>query len=133
MAARNDITVTTKHSYEIAYKFNWRCTDSTCGKTYGRHSKSIDPEKHACGICSGRLIQLDKEGNPIESDSATMRKESEWQIFSREAFRRIKAVRPGLHMTEINRLVADEWKTVKAQRTIKEVQDLSQQLESLDL
>ena len=81
MNARKDITVTTKHSYEIAYKFSWRCTEATCGKVYGRHSKSIDPQKHACGVCSGRLVQVDKDGNTMAG--GTPRKESEWQVFSK--------------------------------------------------
>ena len=29
-----------------------------CGTEYGRHSKSIDPEKHRCGKCKGLLVQV---------------------------------------------------------------------------
>ncbi|CAE6441207.1 unnamed protein product [Rhizoctonia solani] len=45
MEARPDITISTCHSYEISYKYEWKCSSGECGRTYGRHSKSIDPEK----------------------------------------------------------------------------------------
>ncbi|KAK6387677.1 hypothetical protein LTS17_000946 [Exophiala oligosperma] len=65
--------VTTKHSYVINHKYLWVCAgrdlsaamaflnieeDEGCGAEYGRHSKSIDPEKHRCGRCKGRLVQV---------------------------------------------------------------------------
>jgi len=67
------VEVTTKHSYDIHHKYLWVCVgrdrtkameflnldgDEGCGTEYGRHSKSIDPEKHRCGKCKGRLIQV---------------------------------------------------------------------------
>lgn len=50
------IEVTTKHSYEIEYKYVWECEG--CGQTYGRHSKSIDPIRQYCGGCRRRLVQI---------------------------------------------------------------------------
>jgi predicted SprT family Zn-dependent metalloprotease len=50
------IEVTTKHSYEIDYKYLWLCID--CGHKYGRHSKSIDPSKARCSLCKGGLQQV---------------------------------------------------------------------------
>jgi predicted SprT family Zn-dependent metalloprotease len=50
------IEVTTKHSYEIDYKYVWLCID--CGHKYGRHSKSIDPAKARCSLCKGGLQQV---------------------------------------------------------------------------
>lgn len=32
--------------------------DEGCGAEYGRHSKSIDPDKHRCGKCKGVLVQV---------------------------------------------------------------------------
>ncbi|KAI0825224.1 SprT-like family-domain-containing protein [Trametes gibbosa] len=55
MKKRSDVEVTTKHDYEISHKYQWKCED--CSKVYGRHSKSINPEEHACGACQGgRLV-----------------------------------------------------------------------------
>ncbi|OCH92687.1 hypothetical protein OBBRIDRAFT_726371 [Obba rivulosa] len=57
MQVRPDIEVSTRHSYEIAYKFEWKCEN--CAKVYGRHTKSIRPDECVCGGCrAGRLIPL---------------------------------------------------------------------------
>lgn len=50
------IEVSTKHSYEIDYKYVWLCID--CGHKYGRHSKSIDPANARCSLCKGGLQQV---------------------------------------------------------------------------
>jgi predicted SprT family Zn-dependent metalloprotease len=77
------VEVTTKHSYAINHKYLWVCAgrqsapprgsaqeaaraflaleeddDPGCGTEYGRHSKSIDPERHRCGKCKGLLVQV---------------------------------------------------------------------------
>ncbi|KAH9836599.1 SprT-like family-domain-containing protein [Rhodofomes roseus] len=57
MRARPDIEVTTKHNYEIDYKYEWKCQE--CDKIYGRHSKSINPDECVCGACKvGKLIPM---------------------------------------------------------------------------
>ncbi|KAJ6083975.1 hypothetical protein N7486_010775 [Penicillium sp. IBT 16267x] len=50
------INVTTKHSYKIDYKYVWSCV--SCGQTYGRHSKSIDPTRVRCGACKNKIEQI---------------------------------------------------------------------------
>ena len=50
------IEVTTRHSYDIEYKFAWRCGD--CLTEVHRHSRSVDPRKHRCGRCRGSLAQI---------------------------------------------------------------------------
>lgn len=57
-----DVEITTTHSYEIAFKFRWRCSSSTCGKIFGRHSNSINVDTHGCP-CGSKLVRIDKEGN----------------------------------------------------------------------
>ncbi|CCM01310.1 uncharacterized protein FIBRA_03359 [Fibroporia radiculosa] len=57
MRARPEIEVTTRHDYEITYKYQWKCQQ--CDKIYGRHSKSIRPDECVCGACNeGKLIPL---------------------------------------------------------------------------
>ncbi|KAI0404085.1 hypothetical protein F4802DRAFT_264074 [Xylaria palmicola] len=52
-----DINVTTRHSYEIEYPYVWRCAD--CATEVGRHSRSVDPQRHRCGRCKkGVLVQV---------------------------------------------------------------------------
>ncbi|KAL6252561.1 hypothetical protein RBB50_000280 [Rhinocladiella similis] len=89
------VEVTTKHSYVINHKYLWVCAgrdrsvamaflnieeDEGCGAEYGRHSKSIDPEKHRCGKCKGRLVQVrpkpraspvKKLGSPVKREGST--------------------------------------------------------------
>lgn len=54
----NRIKVTTRHSYEIDYKYSWVC--QACGKKYGRSSKSINPEVQRCTCQNGGglLVQV---------------------------------------------------------------------------
>ncbi|KAG8825853.1 hypothetical protein FRB91_007673 [Serendipita sp. 411] len=54
MRAFPGVEVTTRHDYEIQYKFSWKCTKLSCGQIYQRHSNSIDTEKHGCH-CGSRL------------------------------------------------------------------------------
>ncbi|WIA35546.1 hypothetical protein OEZ86_003971 [Tetradesmus obliquus] len=54
------IKVTTCHSYEVHAPFRWQCANNSCGKQYHRHKRSIDPAKHVCSRCSGRLLYLGK-------------------------------------------------------------------------
>lgn len=54
-AARGaEINVTTRHSYEIEYRFVWRCAD--CGAEVCRHSRSVDPARQRCGRCKGGVL-----------------------------------------------------------------------------
>jgi hypothetical protein len=59
MKAIPDVEVTTTHSYEIAYKFAWACTTPKCGAVFKRQSRSIDVEKHVCGRCKGKLMEIE--------------------------------------------------------------------------
>lgn len=56
--ADRGVQVTTKHSYQIDYKYVWRCTTEECRAEFKRHSKSIDPKRHTCGSCRGTLQQV---------------------------------------------------------------------------
>jgi predicted SprT family Zn-dependent metalloprotease len=49
-----DIQVTTRHSYEIEYRYVWRCAD--CGTEVRRHSKSVDTVRQRCGKCKGGVL-----------------------------------------------------------------------------
>ena len=52
------VKVTTKHSFEIEYKYIWQCSNEDCGVEFKRHSKSIDPMRHTCGSCRSKLVQI---------------------------------------------------------------------------
>ncbi|KAM0710399.1 hypothetical protein Q7P35_002761 [Cladosporium inversicolor] len=56
--ASRGVHVTTKHSYQIDYKYVWQCSTEGCWAEFKRHSKSIDPLRHTCGSCKGKLLQI---------------------------------------------------------------------------
>ena len=56
---RTNIEVSTYHSYEIAFKFAWACTSKSCNVVIKRHSRSVDVEKHVCGRCKSKLMEVE--------------------------------------------------------------------------
>ena len=79
-----DVSVDTCHSYEIFQPYRYRCTQQWCNTEYGRHSKSIDVEAKACGVCNGRLEYLGKfnpDGTKAEEKAPTA-----FSLFVKEHF-----------------------------------------------
>lgn len=95
------IEVTTKHSYDIDFKYAWECT--ACGLEYKRHSKSVNTERHRCGACKSELRQT----RPVPRGKPA--KESEYQKFMKEQMKIIRQERPGSSQKDIMRLVASRW------------------------
>lgn len=56
---RTNVEVTTTHNYSISYRFAWACTNSKCNVVIKRHSRSVDTNKHCCGRCKSKLIQIE--------------------------------------------------------------------------
>ncbi len=54
------VAITIYHSLhkevQALAQFAWRCTD--CGRIYRRQRKTIQPRRHLCGTCRGRLQEL---------------------------------------------------------------------------
>ncbi|KAL8873798.1 MAG: hypothetical protein Q9174_000784 [Haloplaca sp. 1 TL-2023] len=104
--AHRGVNVTTKHAYEISYKYVWECSE--CGIEYKRHSKSIDPSRHSCGKCKAKLIQVKPtprgEGKGI----------SDYQKFVKEQYARVKKEKPELKMGEIMTVLGKEFRQSKA-------------------
>lgn len=98
--ASRGIEVTTKHSYDIDFKYVWEC--GSCGTEYKRHSKSINPERHRCGPCKGML----KQTKPVPRASG---KTSEYQKFVGEEMKRVREENPGSPQKEVMRMVAQRW------------------------
>lgn len=92
--ANRGIEVTTKHSYAIDYKYVWACTNDDCATEYARHSKSIDPAKHTCGKCRGRLVQIrpaPRNGTKLAgAGNATKKEASAYQTFVKNEFAAVK-------------------------------------------
>lgn len=103
------VKVTTKHSYEIAFKYVWEC--SACGSEYKRHSRSIDPQRHRCGSCKGTL----KQTKPAQRGGG---KPNEYQTFVREQMKTVKEENPRCPQKEIMKIIAAKW----AQRSSKKLE-----------
>ncbi|KAF1987622.1 hypothetical protein K402DRAFT_329958 [Aulographum hederae CBS 113979] len=115
-----NIDVTTKHSYEISYKYIWTCQNELCGTEFKRHSKSIHPSRHSCGACKGRLLQT--KPVPRAGGHGTTGG-SEYQKFVKENFQRIRGELKGEGregaMGEVMERVGREYREEKARRATK--------------
>ena len=95
------IEVTTKHNYDIDFKYVWECT--ACGLEFKRHSKSIHIDRDRCGVCKSHLRQT----KPVPR--AAPAKESEYQRFMKEQMSIIKMKNPDSPQKDIMKLVASLW------------------------
>lgn len=110
-----DIEVTTKHSYEIEYKYIWECEN--CGLEFKRHSKSIDPVKHRCGSCKAVLVQT-KPAPRGGKESGTVKKVTEYQAFVKENMKIVREENPGSPQKDVMGLVAKKYKELKASKSV---------------
>lgn len=101
------IEVTTKHAYEIDFKYLWACAD--CSTEYKRHSKSIDPSRHRCGKCKGMLQQIRPVPRGVGNGGAA----SEYQTFMKEQMKIVRLERPGSPQKDIMKVVAERWAAKK--------------------
>jgi predicted SprT family Zn-dependent metalloprotease len=101
--SRRNVLVTTKHSYAIDYKYTWECI--SCGYEFKRHSKSIDPLRHTCGSCKSKLVQT--------KPAVRNNKVSEYQLFVKEHFQRVKRENGGLTHGGVMEVLGREYREKK--------------------
>ncbi|KAH7122869.1 SprT-like family-domain-containing protein [Dactylonectria macrodidyma] len=99
--ANRGIEVTTKHSYDIDFKYVWEC--EACTMEFKRHSKSIDPQRHRCGSCKGMLRQT--KPVPRKGGKTT----SQYQVFFKEQMAIVREENPGTPQKEVMKLIAAKW------------------------
>lgn len=99
------IVVTTKHSYDIDFKYVWECT--SCGVEYKRHSKSINPDRHRCSKCPGKLQQT--RPTPRNQNGP-----SEYQLFFKEQMKVVRQENPGKSQKEIMKIISERWAEKRA-------------------
>ncbi|KAF2704241.1 hypothetical protein K504DRAFT_538229 [Pleomassaria siparia CBS 279.74] len=134
--ADRGVHVTTKHSYQIEYKYIWRCRE--CAYEFKRHSKSVDPERHSCGRCKGRLVQIKPVPRAVKTGVDGKPKEkSEYQVFVKANFGRVKEgmEKKGLstQMGKVMEEVAREYREEKARKIAQEVNDVELAFGELDI
>ncbi|KFY05569.1 hypothetical protein V492_08440, partial [Pseudogymnoascus sp. VKM F-4246] len=107
------IEVTTKHSYEIAFKYVWQCSEVGCRLEFKRHSKSIDPKRHSCGLCKGKLVQT----KPVPRGGGEGEKViGEYQAYVRDNIARVRRENVGSPQKDVMALVGKGYRELKAAR-----------------
>lgn len=106
-----NVKVTTKHTYEIAYKYIWACSSATCDLEYKRHSKSIDPAKHSCGGCKSKLVQVQPALRKNAANGVVRR--SEFQEFVKNHHEKVRTKNPGSGFGEIMAILGREYREGK--------------------
>ncbi|CAK1359120.1 unnamed protein product [Cercospora beticola] len=123
------IEVTTKHSYEIEYKYVWKCVEEDeCGMEFKRHSKSIDPKRHRCGGCKGNLVQVKPvprggavkaAGGKVEGGEAGQKKSAPqvngYAAYVKQHFASLKkSLPPGTSHKEVMEALGRQYRAEKA-------------------
>jgi predicted SprT family Zn-dependent metalloprotease len=103
-----DIEVTTKHAYEIEYKFMYTCSNASCGLDFGRQKK-IDLNRLVCGACKSRLFQT--KGSTGKENRA-----NPFGEFVRGNFADVKRENPGSVHKEIMGVLSRMYKEGKEKR-----------------
>jgi len=111
------LVVTTKHSYEIEYKYVWQCAGPGCGQEYKRHSKSVDVDRQTCGRCKARLVQTKPAPRAKPADGE--QRADAYQAFVKMQFARVKEELAREGKTGIGNVMAalaKEWREKKGGR-----------------
>ncbi|KAK4247156.1 SprT-like family-domain-containing protein [Corynascus novoguineensis] len=142
--ADRGVQVTTKHSYDIDFKYVWACAE--CNTEFKRHSRSIDPARHRCGCCRGELRQIKPvprgagkkagggtgDGGEANNGGKVV---SEYQAFMKEQMRLVKEENPKSPQKEIMKIVASRWaakkETASATTPGEQVKEVEKGLEEL--
>ncbi|KAG6003858.1 hypothetical protein E4U21_001657 [Claviceps maximensis] len=123
------IRVTTKHSYEIDFKYLWQCV--SCHLEYKRHSKSIDVERHRCGSCKSKLEQIrpaprgSKNNHNNNNNNEIPGQKSPYQLFVRDQMQLVKRENPDVPQQDLMKLVAKKWAAKKGEQDSVVVQELT--------
>ncbi|KAG6105005.1 hypothetical protein E4U13_008104 [Claviceps humidiphila] len=112
------IHVTTKHSYEINFKYVWQC--DSCHLEYKRHSKSIDIQRQRCGSCKGQLEQIrpTRRGKRNSNDGPG---QSSYQLFVKEQMQLLKKANSNVLQQDLLQIVAKAWAAKKESENDSEV------------
>ncbi|KAK5135050.1 hypothetical protein LTR08_005710 [Meristemomyces frigidus] len=103
------IEVTTKHTYQIEYKYIWRCSNEDCAAEFKRHSKSIDLKRHSCGSCRGQLVQVKPVPRQGAGGGATG-----YAAYVKQHFASIKSAMPGATQKHVMEAVGRQYRAEKA-------------------
>ncbi|KAI2471157.1 SprT-like family-domain-containing protein [Annulohypoxylon bovei var. microspora] len=127
--ADRGIAVTTKHNYEIEYKYIWECAG--CRAQIKRHSRSVDVVRQRCGACRGTLRQVkppprgvgggvstptgaaDVGGSGKDGPATVKRKQSAYNEFSGKEMKALSQSNPGMSFKDKMAIVSAKWAEVQ--------------------
>ena len=118
--ADRGIEVTTRHAYEIAYRYAWDCAQ--CGATFQRHSRSIDPARHTCGTCGGVLAQVRPPPRKAVDGAAGLgeaKAASPYQAFVKLWYAEVKKENAGWSMGQVMAELARRYRQEKEDGKVK--------------
>lgn len=105
------VEVTTKHSYQIEYKYVWQCSNEECAARFQRHSKSIDPKRHKCGNCRSNLLQI----KPVpRQGTAAGGPATGYAAYVKQNFAMVKAGMLGASQKEVMEALGRKYRADKA-------------------
>lgn len=114
------INVTTRHSYEIEFKFQYKCENAGCLGLYQRHSKSLDVDRFRCGVCkTGRLVLYrNNQLVPLQGkeNSETTIKMNAYAQFVKDNFasvRKSMTIEGTIAHAQVMSALSDKWKESK--------------------
>ena len=124
--ARYGVEVTTRHNYDVEYKYIWQCI--SCSMLFKRHSKSIDPKKQACGSCTSKLIQI--KPSPRNGN------QTDYQLFIKSHFQNVKSENPKASHASIMQILSSRYRrereiNVSATPVLVNLETLNDKLRSL--
>lgn len=122
------VEVTTKHTYEIDYKYVWRCGDEECGVEFKRHSKSIDPTRQRCGKCRGLLMQIkpvprkvNAGGEKAGVGTTASTPGSVYASYVKEHFAAVRREMPGKSHKEVMEALGRKYRAEKEKTSVEVV------------
>ena len=101
------VKVTTKHTFEIEYRYVWQCSNEDCGVEFKRHSKSIDPKRHTCGTCRSKIVQIKPVPRKDNGNGTS------YAAYVKTNFAEVKKCTPGASQKEIMEAVARKYRAEK--------------------
>ncbi|OUS42578.1 SPRT-like metalloprotease [Ostreococcus tauri] len=117
-----ETNVSTCHAYAIHQPYKWRCTRDWCQQEYGRHSKSIDITKKACGSCGGTLEYLGKfkkNGEEVQERAPTA-----FSLFVKENFKAAKdALGAATPHKDVMKHLSERWKDQSGNGNVIQLDD----------
>jgi len=117
-----ETNVSTCHAYTIHQPYKWRCTRDWCQQEYGRHSKSIDITKKACGACGGKLEYLGKFKK--NGDEVAARAPTAFSLFVKEHFKSTKnALGASTPHKDVMKHLSQRWKNETGKDEVIELTD----------